>query len=187
MKKLILIRHGETEYTKASRYCGQKQTPLNSEGVRQAKRLCRKMKNVKVDRIYSSDLKRAFQTASIAFKNREILKKRCLREIDFGRFFGLTFDEASSRYPGAYKNWISKPQKAKIPGGESVAGFAKRVTRCFKRIFRENPGKTAAIVTHGGVIHVLLLYFRGQGLDKFWSMFIKTTEVNTIRFKNGKK
>lgn len=181
MKKLILIRHGETDYTEQRRYCGHGDVPLNARGIEQAEYLRAKLKNIKIDTIYSSDLKRALQTAKIAFPKRIIYRRKGLRENDFGRFSGLTYEEAGKTYPRAYSLWMHNPLDAKIPGGENLPNFAKRVEGCFKRIFDRNPKKTVAIVSHGGAIHIILLKLRKQGLDKFWDIAVKTAAVNIVR------
>ncbi|MCQ9207675.1 MAG: histidine phosphatase family protein [Omnitrophica bacterium] len=182
MKKLILIRHGETEYTRQRRYCGHGDIPLNIKGIEQAKRLRAKLKNIKIDIIYSSDLKRALQTAKIAFPKRIIYKRKGLRENDFGQFSGLTFGEASKIYPRVYRRWMCNPLEAKIPDGENLPNFAKRVEGCFKRIFDRNPKRTVVLVSHGGAIRIMLLKLRHQGWDKFWDITVKTADVNIIRF-----
>jgi len=185
MKRLILIRHGETDYTKAKRYCGHENTPLNAKGIKQVKRLGKRLKNMKVDKVYCSSLKRTRETAEIVFPGRTLLRRRGLREIDFGKFSGLTFEEACRIHPRAYKTWIGNPLNAKIPEGESMRGFAKRVIRCFKKISGQNPKKIVVLVAHGGPIHIILLKLLGLGLDKFWDLKQAVTAFNVIDFKNG--
>ena len=185
MKKLILIRHGETEYTKTRRYCGHEDIPLNAKGIKQAKRLSGKLKSMRVDRIYSSDLKRALETAKIAFPKKTILKKKRLREIDFGEFSGLTFEEAKRIYPRSYKTWLNDPAKSRIPKGESMSILKNRVEACFKIIFGQNPKKTIALVSHGGPIRIILLKILGQNLDKFWNIKQDTATINVIEFKKN--
>ncbi len=186
MRNLILIRHGETDYTLQGKYCGHGETPLNKKGIRQAKRLRQRLKRVKIDRIYSSDLTRALQTAEIIFKDRSILKRRGLREIDFGKFCGLTFEESSKLYPNVYKTWIKDPINAKIPQGESVKNFTKRVIRCFKSISNQNRAKNVVIVSHGGPIRIILLNLLRSDLNRFWEIGVDTAGVKTVEFKDGK-
>lgn len=186
MRKLILIRHGDTDYTLNKRYCGQRNTPLNKRGIAQAKRLRKKLKGLRIDKVYSSDLKRAYQTAEIVFKGKRIVKRRGLREIDFGRFCGLSFQESTKLYPAVYNLWMNNPIDAKIPEGESVKTFAKRVLKTFKKIFKQNRKKVVAIVSHGGPIRVMLLYLLGLGFDKFWEIDVGVTHVKTVEFKKDK-
>ena len=185
MKKLILIRHGETDYALQRRYCGHENIPLNARGKEQARLLGAKLKNIRVDRIYSSDLSRTFETAKIAFRKRTIVKRKGLREIDFGRFSGLTFEEASAAYPDAYKAWMESPATAKIPNGESLTDFVKRVEKCFGRISDQNPKRTVALVSHGGTIRIILLRILAKRLDDFWSIEQSVTAVNIINYRAG--
>ncbi|UCD55420.1 MAG: histidine phosphatase family protein [Candidatus Omnitrophota bacterium] len=185
MKKLILIRHGETAYTLKRKYCGHENIALNATGMEQAKCLRPKLKDIKIDTIYSSDLKRAFQTAKIAFPKRAILKKKGLREINFGRFSGLTFEEADKLYPKFYGTWLNNPIKAKIPNGENFSDFAERIERCFNAISRQNSKKTVALFTHGGPIRIIILKILQKGLDKFWDIEVGTGDINIMDFKNG--
>ncbi len=186
MKRLILIRHGETRYTKEWRYCSHESVPLNKKGIAQAKRLCLKVKGLKIDRIYSSDTKRALQTSEIIFRSKKILKSKGLREIDFGRFCGKTIWEVSKRYPGINKIWLSSPIDVKIPGGESIRNFRKRVRGCLKRISTNNRGKAIAIVSHGGVLRMILLDLYKLGIDRFWDIKLNTAAFYKVEFKKGK-
>lgn len=184
MRKLILIRHGETNYTALGKYCGHKDIPLNKKGMVQADRIWLKLKKTKVDKVYSSDLKRTLQTAKIVFKDKEIFKKKDLREIDFGRFCGLTIKETFRLYPKIYKVWLNKPLDVKMPEGESVADFTKRVLRCFRSISNQNLKKTVAIVSHGGPIRIILLNLLKLGIDRFWDIEQDVAAVNIIEFQN---
>ncbi len=113
------------------------------------------MKKEKVDAVWSSDRKRALQSARIIFKNKPIKIERNLREISFGVFEGLTHEDIMTKYPKIYSRWAAKPFKVKIPGGEAPAAFKKRVLSAFKNIVRAAKGRTIAIVTHGGVIYAI--------------------------------
>jgi len=91
--RLILIRHGMTDWNKEKKYCGRRDIPLSDEGKNQALKLSRKLKSVNFDGVYSSDKKRAIQTARIIFKGLRITKIKGLKELDFGVFEGLTHEE----------------------------------------------------------------------------------------------
>jgi len=185
MKKLIIIRHGETDYSAAKRYCGFQDVPLNRNGVKQAERLGRRLKKTKVDRVYSSDLLRARETARVAFGGRKINALRCLREINFGSIAGLRYDDLKKKYPGIYRLWAERPELLKMPGGESLARFSARVERCLAGIARKNKGKSVAIVSHGGPIRVILLKLMKKGLDKMWDIEQNAAALNVVSFKSG--
>ena len=96
--RLILIRHGETDYSTEKRYCGLTDVCLNKRGIEQAEGLCQKLGEEDVDKVYSSDLRRASEFAKIVFKNKEIEPAPEFREINFGIFEGLTYEEIMARY-----------------------------------------------------------------------------------------
>ncbi|NQU95018.1 MAG: alpha-ribazole phosphatase [Candidatus Omnitrophica bacterium] len=185
MKKLILIRHGETDYTTQRKYCGHENIPLNAQGIKQAKRLRSRLKNIQIDAIYSSDLLRAFETAKLVFPDMQVTRTEKLREINFGEFSGLTFADVESKYPGTYKAWIENPESVKIPNGESLPDLARRVDRFFERITKDNLKGNVAIISHGGPIRILLLGLQRRGLDKFWEIEQRTTAINIIDFDKG--
>lgn len=185
MKKLILVRHGETSYTVQGKYCGHEDVPLNEAGKEQARRLRESIKGVAIDTVYSSDLTRCLQTATIVFPDKTITKHKSLREIDFGAFSGHTFKEVEKKYPGIYKTWMEDPANVKIPNGESIQDLTKRVKDAFKEITSGNPGKNVAIVSHGGPLRIMLLGLQKKGPDKFWEIEQYTTALNIVDFNKG--
>ncbi|MFH1996215.1 MAG: histidine phosphatase family protein [Candidatus Omnitrophota bacterium] len=185
MKKLILIRHGQTDFNEQRRYSGYSNIPLNNAGIDQATRLRAKARRHTIDRIYSSDLMRAYQTARIIFGKRRVTKKRYLREIDFGQMEGLTADMITERFPSQYKIWLDTPHLARMPGGESIAAFSARVWKCFEDIRKKNSGKSVAIVSHGGPIRIILLGLMGKTIGDFWKIQQRNTAFNLVKFAQG--
>ncbi len=181
--RLILIRHGLTLWNKSGRYCGCKDVALSKEGKAQAKRLSNLLKDAKFDKIYSSDRKRALQTARIIFKKAKIVKAPLLREINFGAIEGLRHKDILKKYPVIYRNWIKDPYKTCLPKAEPMNEFKKRVIQGITRIVRLNPGKELAIVCHGGVISILI----GSILKKnnFWKYVPKGASLTVVEYKNG--
>lgn len=154
--QLVLIRHGMTEWNKKKRYCGCKNVSLNSQGRAQVERLRESLKGFKIDRVYSSDAKRALQTGRIIFNGARIIKRAALREIDFGVFEGLTHEEIMKSHADVYKKWLKNPFKNNIPGAEPLSVFKKRVQGAIRKIACLNHGRTVAVVCHGGVIGVFV-------------------------------
>ena len=186
MKKLILIRHGETNYTLKNMCCGQKDIPLNAKGIKQTQCLRYQFKDVKIDKVYTSNLKRAIQTAKIVFPNKIIHKRKDLGEIDFGQFSGLTYIEIKKLFPNSYNILINSPAKAKMPNGETMYNFAKRVEESFNKILKENTVDVIALVSHINPIKIMLLKILGCNLDKFWELQQDVTAINVVKFENGK-
>lgn len=182
MTRLILIRHGETDYNLQNRYCGFTNPPLNNSGILQSKRLAAGLKDIRIDKVYSSDLKRAYQTAEIIFENNPIEKLADFREMNFGIFEGLRYEEIAKTHPKLYRNWISNPVKVKIPNGEGLKDLRKRVKQGLSFILSQNKDRTIALVAHGGPIRVVLCEALKFGLKMFWLIGQEFAALNIIDY-----
>ncbi|MBM3246096.1 MAG: histidine phosphatase family protein [Candidatus Omnitrophica bacterium] len=182
--KLILIRHGATEWNLKRRYCGMADIKLSDKGKRQAMFLAKRLRKEKIDKIYASDRRRARETARIIFKGRDIEEVPALREISFGSFEGLTYAQIMRKNPEIYRRWLKNPFSVTIPGGESLSYLKKRTAKAFKKIISNNPDKRVAVVCHGGVISI----FMNQILKtkKFWEQIPSPASVNILEYKNNK-
>ena len=154
--KLIIIRHGITDWSLAKRYCGWNDVEINNIGKEQALKLGERIAGEKIDAVYTSSAKRAHEFAEIAFKGLPITVMAGLKEMDFGIFEGLTYGEIMQKYPDIYSKWVDNPCSVDIPEGESMKDFKKRIGASFKEIIRQNKNKQAAVVTHAGVIKVII-------------------------------
>ena len=184
MKQLILIRHGETDYNLEAKYCGFSNPPLNSKGILQAKKLKSKLNrlNLKVDKVYSSDLKRALETAEIVFPNKPLQLTSDFREMNFGIFEGLNYQEIMQKYPQVYIRWIDDPLNTRLPEGEGLVDLFGRVKRGLSKIFTQDKAKTIAIVTHAGPIRVILCEMLGYKLEHFWKIEQDISALNIINY-----
>ncbi len=180
MTRLILIRHGETEYNVQKRYSGVRDISLNESGRRHALLLHQKLASWHVDVCYASDKKRALETAGIVFPGREIVSVPEIAEINFGVFEGLNHAEIMSRYKDAYVEWMKDPYSASIPQGERLVDFERRVRRAFEAIVERHRQMTVAVVSHGGVISAFL-----NALERrraFWEFIPRGTSVSVVEF-----
>ncbi len=182
MTRLILIRHGETDYNLQNKYCGFSNQPLNKNGIWQSKRLAGRLANLKVEKVYSSDLKRTVETAKIIFKHHSIEQLADFREMNFGIFEGLKYDEIVEEYPGLYKNWINNPTKVKIPDGEALEDLAERVRKRLAFLLSQNKDKEITLVTHGGPIRVIFCDALKFGPDSFWNIKQDIAAINIIDY-----
>ncbi|MCX5705871.1 MAG: histidine phosphatase family protein [Candidatus Omnitrophica bacterium] len=182
--KLILIRHGETDFNRKKRYSGFANIPLNSKGKRQAGELHKRLKKEKIHKIYVSDRKRAIESAGIAFKDREIELISELREMHFGIFEGLTYKEIMKKHPKIYSRWLKDPFCVNIPRGEALVDFRKRVVKALKNIIAKNKNKTVAVVCHGGPISIFVNHILKS--RDFWKYIPKSASLSIIEHKRGK-
>lgn len=182
---LYLIRHGVTGWNKKKKYCGYMDVPLSAEGRGQAKMLSVRVKGVKFDAVYASNLKRALKTASIVFgKRRAIIQVPELQEMNFGVLEGLNHDEIVKKYGRVYSDWLRDPFKNNLPKGEPIGAFQKRITKAVKRIIAANRGKTVAAVCHGGAISVFVMAILKK--KSFWKYVPRSTSVTVIEYRNNK-
>ena len=182
--RLILIRHGITEWNKNGRYCGHRDVSLSKDGKAQVIKLRKNLKGINFDRIYCSDRKRALQTKAILFGKSCFTIFKSLREINFGAFEGLRHGEIMKKYPKIYKEWLSDPYKIRIPHAESMQVFKKRVIGAIKKALTFNSGKTIAVVCHGGVIGVFISSILKS--RDFWSYVPSPASVTIVEYKNNK-
>jgi broad specificity phosphatase PhoE len=182
MTRLILIRHSETDYNLLNRYCGFSNPPLNNKGIWQSKRLAARLRDVNIDKVYSSDLKRAVETAKIVFKDNLIETEVDLREMNFGILEGLRYEEVIKKYPTVYRYWIDNPEKVRIPNGEGLEDLTRRVTKKLSLFFSQHKNKTIAVITHGGPIRVILCNVLKCGLEKFWQIEQEICALNIIDY-----
>jgi len=154
--KLILIRHGETEWSYQKRYCGFTDIDLNEKGRWQARKLYQRLCGEKIHKVYSSDMKRTVQFAMTVFKDMAPEELLHLREMSFGIFEGLTYGDIMEKYPQVYGRWLENPLHIIIPQGESLHSLARRVRKAVRRILSQNSNSTVAVFTHAGPIRVII-------------------------------
>jgi len=191
--KLILIRHGESDGNVQRKFSGFQDVDLTKKGIWQAERLAYRLKGVPVDTVYCSDLKRARHTAEIIFGDREkdIVVSPNLREINFGIWEGMTFEEIKLREGAKFTSWMENPdEKTIIPQGESLAILSERVMTEVNRILQshknEEEDKTTAIVCHGGAIRIILCNVLNLELKNLWYIKQKSTALNIIDYYDNR-
>lgn len=179
--KIILIRHGETVLSLKKAYYGITNTLLTANGKEQAKNLIARLQIENVQKVYSSDLRRAIDFARIIFKDYSIEKNSRLRELNFGILEKLTYEQIMKKHPQLYSDWIKKPFETCIPQGEHLRDFKNRVLACFKNILHVNTDKTTAVISHAGPIRIILNEILRP--KDIWSINVELASVNVIEYK----
>lgn len=161
MKEIVLIRHAETAM--AGRFCGHSDPDLNAIGEIQLARIVEQVLPLEIDRIVSSDLRRAFRTAQ-AIGERIGLDpefRQRLREIHFGLWEGISWNEITACFPCEAQKWIAEfPTNA--PQGEPYAEFCARVEAEFRSLLHSSANRVTAVVTHRGPMTYGLTRFFGR-------------------------
>ena len=171
MVRLFLVRHAESEWNPVGRYQGLLDPELSERGRIQAKLLASAFEKEKIDVIYSSPLKRTYQTAvEIASKhNLEVIKEKRIIEIDHGVWSGMLVDEVKERYPEDFRRWLEEPHKVKFEGGESLEEVYERVREFLDFIKQDHQNQTVVAVSHTVPMRAMLCALLNIDLSKFWA------------------
>jgi len=156
--RIYLLRHAEVETRYQRVFGGRIDMDLSPRGHQQALALAAYMRRFQLDAIYASPMKRVQQTLVPLLDecgSQPIVIDE-LREVDFGVWTGLTWEEVNTRHKMRAFDWLKKLDQDAIPEAESVHDFRKRLEPCLRKILREYSGQTVAVLSHGGVIRMLL-------------------------------
>lgn len=164
MTRILLARHGETDWNRVGRWQGHADPPLNDAGRGQAAALAKRLAGDGIAAIYSSDLRRASQTAHVVADRLglAVVEDPELREIDVGSWSGLTRAEVEQRFPEGYARWLVGEIGH---DGETREELTERVVGAVERIAAAHPDDTILAVTHGGSIRALRRYADGDPGD----------------------
>jgi probable phosphoglycerate mutase len=163
----LLARHGETDWNRARRWQGHADPPLNDVGREQARALAAALDGVPLDAVYSSDLRRARDTAAVVAEAHglEVVATAALREIDVGEWSGLTTAEIEERFPAGWDRHAAGGDGWER--GETHEAMSARIVGAVSEIAAGHPGETVFCVLHGGVIRALLAYADGLDLGEY--------------------
>lgn len=156
LSRLLLVRHAHTSM--AGKFCGHSDPPLSVQGRAELDVINRRLSAESFEFVFCSDLVRARETAeSIAATRNLIVRRRCdLRELAFGEWEGMDWDEIEMRDPAYAKRWLETYPWLAAPGGESFEAFGRRIERAMDAIADDSLNGCAVVVTHAGVIRTFL-------------------------------
>jgi broad specificity phosphatase PhoE len=194
--RYYLFRHGETDYSKASRYCGWEDAKLTEIGYKHHEAQIAVLRDTPLEAIYSSDSTRCLNLAEALARPRKMVihKEKGLRELDFGIFGGMTYGEAYKAYPKELAQWVEDPVANSPPRGETLKVLWSRLQGAMEAIERQVQGvpgrglapRNVALVTHGGVIRLLLCDWLGIPLQYHWRFRIDPGSLTIVeRYTEG--
>ncbi|MBZ0293077.1 MAG: histidine phosphatase family protein [Anaerolineae bacterium] len=185
VERVLLIRHGETDWNLERRWQGFEPTSLNANGLEQADTLAQYLRERPIGAVYCSDLPRALQTAAALAQVLGLEPRADIRwrEIHVGIFQGLVISEVEQRYPVEIASFRSSDVDFVIPNGESRRMLGKRVYEAFEEVVEQPTGPEIAIVSHGGTIRRLIATLFGEAAD---STFLPNTSITTFARKGAK-
>lgn len=186
--RICLARHGETNWNLERRVQGQLNIPLNLRGMAQAKALARELESERFGRIYSSDLKRALQTvAPLSTRlGLPVETSVALREKDDGSWQGMTFEDVDRAFPSEHARHRQRQADFLIPGGETLAAFAERVSTELTAIAERHAGETVLVVAHAGVLDIGYRLATGLGLSEKRDTPVLHAAPNWFIYENGR-
>jgi len=182
LSKLLLVRHGLTEYNRTRRFAGHTDIDLNPDGIQQVEKLRDRLADEKIDTVYSSDLKRAMSTAEIVSAGHDAEPVLCpeLREINYGDIEGLTFEEIKKQYPDMADSLANFTTKIQFSGGESFSEFTIRTCRFLEKLKEHTPEETVLIAAHGGPLTTLVCELLGIGQSHWRAFHIDNASLSII-------
>ena len=183
-----MVRHGQSTWNHERRIQGQLDPPLSDEGRRQAARLGRRLTGRTFAGLYTSDLKRAAETAALVGQSIGIdpTPMAGLREIYLGQWEGLRTEDLASKFPEAWASWTDEPDWDLVPGGEGSVAFETRVAATLDDLFHRHAHGDVLVVTHGGVIQIALHHVVGRPGRGIFPFRIQNASMSVLERRNGR-
>jgi len=188
-EEIYLIRHGLTESNKKKIYAGWNVESLCKEGVSALLEIGRKILEFKIEKIFSSPIRRAVQTAEVinSFLNTTVEIEENFKEMKMGPWEGLSENEVAKRFPKEWEIWNSNPSKLKIDGRETLKGLQLRALKAIKKISNDSGASRILAVTHVAIIRVLIIYYNNLSMDNYRKIAVPNDAVYLLDIKGQKK
>lgn len=181
--RLLIVRHGETEYNRNGQMQGRGlDAPLNETGHQQAQAVAEYLTSYHVDRVISSSMLRARQSAAhIAERlDKEAIAYEELDEMDFGNWEGRPVDEIAGEMGETFRRWKEGETDHQIPGGESPKDVLERADSRIRQCLKDFPGEDLVIVVHGRLIRILISHWTDIGLPNMEQITHTNCGVNQL-------
>ncbi len=186
MIKLILVRHAQTKENENLKLSGHIDSKISKKGNIQVDCITNYLKDINIDKIYTTTSSRTKDTILeiSKLKNLDILENENLREINFGDFEGITFNQIKEEYPEEFQNMIDDGDSYRYPNGESLIDTYNRVSKEIDIIINENEGKTVLICSHGGTIRNIVSYLVTNTYKHHWNFKIDNASTTIIEIED---
>ena len=187
MTKIMLIRHGDTDWNVEEIFRGRADVELNETGVKQAELLAKHLANERIVAIYSSPLKRALKTAEVITvpHNIGVTPSEELIDFDYGEWQGLSHDAVKRKYKVLYNEWLNNPHLVKVPNGESLDDVRGRAVGLVNQVVTKHDG-IVVLVSHRVVGKVLICALLGLDNSHFWNIRLDTCGITTFAYEKGR-
>ena len=185
--RLLLARHGQTVSNREGRFCGHSETSLTDLGREQARALGRRLLDVPVDAVYTSDFSRAIETAALVLEGRGLSAyvDPDLRELHYGAWEMQRGGDVAKRYPEQYKLMRAEDPLWHPPGGENVGMVRERTTAAARRIAKAHQHQTVLVVTHGTAINCLIAGMLGMADTHTFRVAVDNCGLSEVVFRRS--
>lgn len=179
--RIFCVRHGETNWNRLGYFQGQTDIPLSAKGMEQAEAAGQAMASLAIDRVWSSDLSRARQTAEkiASHHGLSVEEEPLITEIDHGEWEGRNASQIEESWPGMLKLWHDEPHNVTMPGGEDLEQLRERAVRGFASI-ADKGGKNVVLVSHDALLKVLLCSWLDSPLSSFWKFQLGNCSITVV-------
>ena len=179
--RLLLIRHGNTEWHGLSRVLGQNDIPLNAVGLEQARSIAAALAGIGITQILTSPLARAAQTAEVLGERAGVATTVDARLTDMrvGEWEGMTYADLATR--DDYRSFVADPLETKIPGGETLGQARERAAAAISDAVESAIARQVlAVVTHSDIVRLMLCHYLGASLGLYTKFRIAVASVSTV-------
>jgi alpha-ribazole phosphatase/probable phosphoglycerate mutase len=185
-KRILVVRHGRTEWNDAHRFQGKSDIPLNETGLLQAEKTAKRLSSWPIDAVYTSPLTRAHRTASIiaAPHRKEPVVLEDLAELHFGEWEGLRIEGIREEKEELLSAWYKDPFFHMPEGAETWDAFLARVERAV-RVVLGSPHRNIAVVSHGGVVRALYVALLGLDPHTVWKLRMSNCALSGIEVREN--
>lgn len=186
--KLVIVRHGETEWNVQNKATGQLDSPLTPKGIRQAHAIADRLLRLSFTTLYSSDLGRAVQTANIIAEvcGKKVIFDQQLREWNMGIFEGLTVSEMDKKFPQERQDYERIGFEYVIPQGESLRQCRDRGCRALNAIAQRHLDETVVAIVHGCLLMVFFEMVLGLPPGNSWRFKLYNANLCIFEYVNGR-
>lgn len=170
MTKIVLVRHGETDWCKQKRIRGSIDIPLNEDGAKEARKIAAKLSKLNIKAVYSSNAACSLSTAReiAALHKTKVRKISELGELNLGNWQGLLLAEVKKRFKKQYNTWKSSPASSHPPGGESTKSAYDRTISAMHKLIDRHAGEDICIVSGSITLSMIKSHLKNTNLEKMW-------------------
>jgi broad specificity phosphatase PhoE len=185
--RVIIVRHGRTEWNRVERFRGRVDIGLDEVGMKQAVVAAKRISEWPISAIFSSPLRRAMDTAEIIAAPLELNVQPMsgIIDIDYGSWQGLSTEQVVARNDSLYSQWIESPQEVKFPDGESFTEVRERVASAIGDLIQRYPKETFVLVSHKVICQILILNLLGLDSSHFWQITQDVCAMNLFEVRGG--